>query len=502
MILFWCPTLHVTAGIKHMLHTVFMTRKPYLAMIHSLFALPLSIYYFAFVWTLVITGGFTYYLFGLGLIILVVVARFMRIMTTFEVFLAKKMLNMGDRLDYPHDNDEGPTLFGALGECDFLAAMYQTSRHGINKYKTMAGNMITLRSDEIEDEQDFYQSDEDETLSSKQQTLPQQRTSNSNTNTDTNADDDEDDEVPLSINATTVTGGRNIRKPGTSRTASGSKNNSIGASSLTVHQYYQQQSYGTSSINLFTNNEYYQQYGTMMSRSLDHDDFGTIVPPRTTPNTAEIVIIKRAPSREKTNIASISTIQQPNLQQSINNTPPRKRSKKRRGSVGQLSSSSSPSRSTRQQHDISHHDSETTSNRNRSLRQQFSAMTKALRSYVFHSSTGFGLLYVVVKLPVSIVTFSATILLLVACLGGHAPALLHLFCDNSKNNYHICTLMTRGSEKWGWLIWIVMTVQGNVLASLISAILFTPCVYMFHSVTKLARDAIAIIGDDLDSRFN
>jgi Fe2+ transport system protein B len=124
-------------------------------------------------------------------------------------------------------------------------------------------------------------------------------------------------------------------------------------------------------------------------------------------------------------------------------------------------------------------------------------LADGLRAYIFNQNTGFGLLYVVVKLPVSVVTFCATITLLAFIFGGFVPAVLHIMCNTNK--YKICSSMLTSGE---WYAWFVITIEGNTICAIISVLLFTPCVYLLYTVTKLARDAIAVIGDDRDSSFS
>jgi hypothetical protein len=445
-----------------------MSPKPYLALLHSLLSLPLAIFYFTFVWVFILFGGFTYYLFALGMFVLVGVAIFLRVMTTFEVFLARTMLSMGDRLGYSPQISEGPSLHESLVECDLFSRLYQSSKNSVMRYKSFRGGMITTdEHDNIQDETEDFEDDEEYT---SQHHVPSQ----SNTTTDTTHEiiDEDDEEVPFAINASSVP---------VSRTKMSMKSGS-------VHQYYQQQSYGTT--NLLANNEYYQQYGAMMSRSLDHDNYHDIIAQSRPTNTNQVVIIKRAPSREK---KPEKITQNPIPQQ----TPKKKkRSASRRGSLG---AASSPSR--QQLHD-SMSDAESVAGsvigrRHRSVMEQLSAVSDGLRAYVFHSCTGFGLLYVVVKLPVSVVTFSATILLVVLCLGGYVPAIIHLACQSSK--YRTCASILGSKE---WYMWFVTTVEGNVVSALVSLLFFVPCVYLLYSVTKLARDAVAIVGDDKDSKFS
>ena len=51
-------------------------------------------------------------------------------------------------------------------------------------------------------------------------------------------------------------------------------------------------------------------------------------------------------------------------------------------------------------------------------------------------------------------------------------------------------------------MWPIASVGGNVASAFTSLLLFVPCVYLLYSITKLARDAVAIVGDDKDSKFS
>ncbi|KAL0488254.1 origin of replication complex subunit 2 [Acrasis kona] len=448
---FFRPWLEVGDHVRNTLKSM-VTIQPLLSALHSILSFPFALFYFLFFSTLIIIGGFTYYLFGLGLLILSFTSYFLRVMSKFELYMASGLLDTKE--EYIEDYED-MSLLDAFSSCYLLGKVIQKSRDNASHYTSIANSIITSRHEEPPDDS--------QTISLQQQVVEHQEYE-SGEDTASIADDDEDiDAAYHSLNDGSLRSlsGSSIKKYMTPKKKNYLPSSVTNAETPIISTFHHQHSYGSTSL---ANNHYYQKYGAMISRSLDNDNFDTVARPTPPPSQAETIIIKRAANRE--------------------NVPPPAAKKniivpRRRLSIDSVISSGSLRRSAY-----------TAQIEHKTIRQQIKDLGESLSCYVFHSSTGFGLLYVVVKVPVSAITLIATCILSVICFGGYVPSVVYFVCRyNNAGDDGTCIFSDPQTAK----DWLFKSVPGLVLCACFSFVLFVPCMFLFSRVTVLTKDALKII---------
>jgi hypothetical protein len=438
-----------------------VSRVPYFALIHTILSLPISIFLFAMVMMMLGVGGFLYCICGIGIFLLVVMSGFLRGMTVIEVFLARHLLCMKDTLVYPAN----------------VSTFIQTSsssshrRKKRKKKKKKRRKKVIAKSSTTKSADHYYRVlnfdvDEDDL-----------RSENKRLSESVNADEDS---IILTVNA--------------------EDNIDSETDSYTDTDYStEEETYSSSDparkiiISPNENQYYYQQYGTMMSRSLDgpstppfshsratdilHFNSAEHAPPRTPPINAQ----KQKQKKKKT----------------------KKRGKSKESSRNQIQDSQPKSTiyygSTRLNNSDMGREKNTGPKRKR-----WNRFASKISAYVFDSSTGFAILYTVVKLPISMLTFIVSVLLLAfPGLLIFAP-IIRVTCKQITHENYFCAGILDPSDfhnEWlplfSWSFWLVNNQIGNVIACVSGCLLLPFCIFLLGPVTKPARDAVALIGDDL-----
>jgi hypothetical protein len=475
-----------------------VSREPYFAFIHSIISFPMAIFFFLFVSFLLGIGGLLYCICGVGILILAVMGGFLRMIAFVEVFLARHLLCMKDTLDYPDYWKDFVDRTQQQQQQQRQREQQQNkkkkkkkssnNKNNNNKKKKKKKNQLISNSPSPPFTRikggtmaDVYS----KLLYSEEDILYIPINNNNNNNNNNNR---KEQNMIQSVNSYV---GDDIDFPDCHSSNSSSEEDESDDEDLFLNEH-RKRSMGSPSE---TNNYYYQQYGTMMSRSLD-----TVSPQYYgRPATAADLLLYR-----KESIAALSP---KNTKRSTKNPILKTNINVQRGRSLTDSTLQRENSIQRQQNgEALVHNSSNYYLRSLFKKETWRHMSRSIISYVFDADVGFALLYIVVKLPVSALTFVATIFLIGLPLLLVSTPLIHVLCQHLEHQSYYCSIMLYPSAfhfEWlqlvSWLFSLIYNDIGNVVACLLGCIILPFCVFLLIPITRMSKDAVTLIGKDLET---